>query len=150
MVRWFQRTADTLRYPTRCRYPPAPMRPLAEVLRDPDSESHSSSGMESYPSAQEPFNIQSDNQSTIAQSATHNKTAAHTIHSAYKPHTTSTIMQQHTTTQSEYNQHTASTPWHTQQHAPVSTRLPFGSRDAPYYAVVLRTYNRVEQSQTRS
>ena len=43
--------------------------------------------MESYPSAQEPFNNQSDNQSAIAQSATHNTAAAHTIHSAYKRHT---------------------------------------------------------------
>ena len=108
-------------------------------------------------------NNQSDNQSDIAQPAAHNATAAHTIHSSYKRHTISI----HSSTQTAIvhtSQHTIrmySQPAHNQdaqpvhismhsQHAPGSTRLPDSSNDAPYFAVVLRTYSSCVHAYTTS
>ena len=78
--------------------------------------------MESYPSAQESFNNQSDNQSAIAQSATH------TIHSAYKRHTVGIRSSTQTAIVHTTSQHTIAIKvqpthsQHTQQHA-LSTHL---------------------------
>ena len=93
-------------------------------------------------------------QQSIRQSVSHSTISR--THNTHSRHT-----QQHTDGHRTYNQpahncnqgtaNTQSTYAAARaKHAPGSTRLPDSSNDAPYFAVVLRTYSRVQQSWTTS